>query len=182
VIVVGILGAPGAAGERALEIARRAAATGARVEMVGVAAPDPTGDTRLLELAAASIGHATVIRSRADAIEPADLDLALRYLPDVRAVVLVAPDATLANPAAAAAGWTGASVVIVGPLDQVALDALDASPVRPMVLEPPASDPDDAFPGVVAALAVRLDAGDTPTDAWRATVATLAIDSVSEPA
>src|SRR5262245_33534614 len=56
VIVVGFLGD---ADELAVETARRAAGTGARVEMVGAAAPGPAGDGRLLELAAASIGHAT---------------------------------------------------------------------------------------------------------------------------
>jgi hypothetical protein len=48
------------------------------------------------------------------------------------------------------------------------------------VLDPPACDPDGAFAGVVAALAVRLDAGEDPAEAWRATVATLAIGSVQE--
>ena len=62
-IVVGFLGAPGIAGERAVAIARLAAATGARVEMVGVAPPDLAGDATLLELAGAGVHHATVIRS-----------------------------------------------------------------------------------------------------------------------
>ena len=94
-IVVGFLGAAGRDGAVALEIARRAAATGARVEMVGVAAPDAAGDARLLELAAADVGHATVVRSGADRLDAADLDLALHYLPEIRAIVLVGPDASL---------------------------------------------------------------------------------------
>src|SRR6266516_288297 len=114
VIVVGFLGAAADPGKLALEVAQRAAATGARVEMVGVAAPDATGDARLVELAGAGIGHATVIRSSADGLEAADLDLALHYLPDVHAIVLVAPDASLVMPAAAASGWSGAGLVIVG--------------------------------------------------------------------
>src|SRR5690242_6899897 len=48
VIVVGFLGASGRGDALAFEVARRAAATGARVEMVGAAAPDATGDARLV--------------------------------------------------------------------------------------------------------------------------------------
>jgi hypothetical protein len=181
VIVVGFLGA---ADQLAVEIARRAAATGARVEMVGAAATGPDGDARLLELAAASIGHATVIRSGADALDAADLNLALRYLPDIRCVVLVRPPARLLATALADAEWAGAPLVLVGPLDADATAALDsladtAAPARvsPIVLEPPGdSDPDGTFAGFVAALATRLDAGDPPETAFRATVSALAAD------
>jgi hypothetical protein len=100
VIVVGFLGGADAL---ALEVARRAAATGARVEMVGAAAPGSLGDGRLLELAAAGVGHATVIRSGAEALDAKDLDLALRYLPDVRCVVLVRPSESLVATASGAA-------------------------------------------------------------------------------
>lgn len=187
-IVVGFLGAESGL---ASEVAARAAATGARVEMIGAAAPGPSGDARLLELAAAGIGHATVIRSGADALEPADLDLALRYLPDVRVVVLVAPPADLVAVASGAAAWSNASLVVIGPLDAAATSALDATSdaadgaasgaangagVSPVVLDPPASDPDGTFAGFVAALATRLDAGDPPEAAFRATVAALAVD------
>src|SRR6185436_2632342 len=112
-IVVGFLGAAGRAGDLSLEVARRAAATGARVEMVGVAAPDADGDARLLELAAAGVGHATVVRSGADSLDAADLDLALHYLPEIRAIVLVGPDASLIAPAAAESSWSGAGLVLV---------------------------------------------------------------------
>jgi len=187
VIVVGFLGPAGAAGTLALEIARRTA-TGARVEMVGVAAPDARGDERLLELAAAGIGHATVVRSSADGLEAADLDLALRYLPDVRAIVLVAPDPSLVAPAAAASGWSGAGLVIVGgapgsdlaagPDPSAAGTELGGAP-QAIVLEPPSSDRDGTFAGLVAALATRLDAGDDPSTAWQATAGALAVDRVS---
>jgi hypothetical protein len=183
VIVVGILGASGGA---VLEIARRAAATGARTEVVGAAAIGDSGDRLLLQLAAAGIGHATVTRSSSavagpaadsaghSAIEPADLDLALRYLPDVRAIVLVAPAAALLATAAAAAGFGGATLVVVGPLDRADVDALGTQ--LPFVLDPPASDPDGAFAGLVAALAARLDAGEEAAAAWRTTLADLTIE------
>jgi hypothetical protein len=171
VIVVGILGASGGA---VLEIARRAAATGARTEVVGAAPLGDAGDRLLLHLAAAGVGHATVTRSTGPGIEPADLDLALRYLPDVRAIVLVAPAAALLATAAAAAGFGDATLVVVGPVDPSDVDALGAP--LPFVLDPPADDPDAAFAGVVAALAARLDAGEEAVAAWRATLADLTIE------
>lgn len=173
-IVVGFLGAAGDPGKLALEIARRAAGMGARVEMVGVATPDAAGDARLIELASADIGHATVVRSAANGLEAADLDLALRYLPDVRAMVLVAPDASLIAPAAAASGWSGAGLVIVANEPR----AIDAAP-QAIVLDPPRVDRDGTFAGLVAALATRLDSGDDPTTAWQSTVSALAVDPVS---
>jgi hypothetical protein len=191
VIVVGLLTSePGSA----FEIAARAAATGARVEMVGAAAPGSAGDQRLLELAAASVGHATVIRSGADSLEPADLELALRYLPDIRAVVLVQPPARLLSAAIAGADFAGAPLVIIGPLDAESLAALEAqdgqprdgqprdsgtrpgAATAPIILDPPARDPDGTFAGFVAVLAVRLDAGDPPEAAFGATVSALAVD------
>jgi hypothetical protein len=178
VIVVGFLGAASEGGKLALEIARRAAASGARVEMVGAAAPDAGGDARLLELAEAGVGHATVVRSRADGLEAADLDLALRYLPDVRAIVLVAPDSGLIPPAAAASGWSGAGLVIVtSGAGGSAIDTNEAP--HAIVLEPPSVDRDGTFAGLVSALAARLDAGDDPKTAWQSAAATLAVDSVS---
>lgn len=177
-IVVGFLGAPGAAGERAVAIARHLGGSGARVEMVGVAPPDLAGDATLLELAGAGVRHATVVRSFAERLDEADLDLALHYLPEIRAIVLVQPGAMLIPPAAAAAGWSEAGLVVVGPLDAEATTALDEVGTA-IVLDPPASDPDGTFAGFVAALATRLDAGQAAADAWRETVSGLAADRVS---
>ena len=184
-IVVGILGTSGGT---VLEIARRAAATGARTEVVGAVSVGAPGDRLLLQLAAAGVGHATVTRTigvPADpalpagqpAIEPADLELALRYLPEVRAIVLVAPPGALLAIGAAAASFAGATLVIVGPVDPAALDSL-ATP-GPFVLDPPVHDPDAAFAGLVAALAVRLDAGEAPALAWATTLDALAVDVIS---
>jgi hypothetical protein len=177
VIVVGFLGAPGVAGQRAVAIARQVAGTGARVEMVGVAPPDLTGDATLLDLATAGVRHATVVRSFAEGLEEADLDLALHYLPDIRAIVLVEPGAALIPPAVAAAGWSEAGLVVVGPVDAATTAALDAISSA-IVLEPPATDPDETFAGFVAALSLRLDAGQPASEAWRETVDGLAADRV----
>ena len=159
-----------------MAIARRAAATGARTEIVGVAPVGADGDRQLASLAAAGVGHATVIRSAAAGIEAADLDLALRYLPDVRVVALVSPAAMLVEAALAASSWSGAPLLLVGPLDQGAAALAGAAEPAPIVLAPPARDPDDAFAGVVAALASRIDAGEDPAHAWASTLAALAID------
>lgn len=189
-IVVGVLVPGVAATDAVVEIARRAAGTGARTEIVGVAPSGDVGDRQLVSLAAAGVGHATVTRSAAPGIEAADLDLALRYLPDVRAIVLVRPAAPLLVTALATSAWSGAALVVVGPLDTDASAALDANapaapdvPGRasgragaPIVLDPPARDPDGAFAGLVATLAVRLDAGEDPAHAWGSTVTALAID------
>jgi hypothetical protein len=191
VIVVGVL-VPASSGsarsaDSVVEIARRAAATGARTEIVGLAPTGADGDRLLVELAAAGIGHATVTRSTAGGIEAADLDLALRYLPDVRAIVLSRPTASLLEPAIAAASWSGATLIVLATRDSGELAGVaagdDASPGDgtsprrdPIILEPPSDDPDGAFAGVVAALAVRLDAGEDPKAAWQSTVAALAID------
>jgi hypothetical protein len=186
VIVVGILlPSPPGSLDPVVEIARRAADTGARTEIVGVVPPGGAGDRLLLELVAVGVGHATVTRSAAGGIEAADLDLALRYLPEVRAIVLIRPAPGLLGTAVAASSWTGATLVIVGPPDSgelaksvVAADD-DVSPRSgPIVLEPPATDADGTFAGFVAALAVRLDAGEDPQAAWKSTAAALAVDPV----
>jgi hypothetical protein len=184
VIVVGILApsgsganvAGGAGSSRAVAIARRAAGTGARTEIVGVAPVGGAGDRLLASLASAGVGHATVIRSDASGIEAADLELALRYLPEVRVVVLVAPPAGLVETALAATSWSGAPLILVGPLDSEAAALALAAEPSPVVLAPPAHDPDDAFAGVVASLATRLDAGEDAAGAWHATLASLAIE------
>ena len=195
-IVVGFLG--GVDG-LAVEIARRAAVSsavmtspfrsgiaatiepGVRVEMVGAAGLGSDGDRQLVELAAAGVGHATVIRTGADTLDAGDLDLALRYLPDIRCVVLVRPPARLLATAVADTDWAGAALVLVGPLEPDALGAIDASAASPIVLDPPtstsAAEVDEAFASFVAALANRLESGDPPEKAFRATVATLAVDS-----
>jgi hypothetical protein len=178
VIVVGVLGAPGVAGEQAFAIARLVAATDASVEMVGVAPPDIAGDATLLELAAAGVRHATVVRSFADGLDVADLDLALHYLPDIRAIVLVQPSAVLIPPAAAAASWSEAGLVVIGPVDDATTAALDAVGTA-IVLDPPATDPDETFAGFVAALAGRLEAGRPGAEALRETLSGLAADRIS---
>jgi hypothetical protein len=172
-IVVGVLTPHADAAVGA--VARRAASGGgARVEIVGVAPAGVDGDRVLGAFAAAGVGHATVTRSEAPMIEPADLELALRYLPDVRVIVLGAPDPGLLGVAADGSSWSGAALIVLGPLGAEAVAIADAAGA--IVLEPPSSDPDEAFAGLVAAFALRLDAGEGAASAWRSTLASLAVD------
>lgn len=145
-------------------IAGRVAGLGQWVEAVGVLPADESGDKRLLELRALGVGHAAVLRTPADGLDAADLDLALRYLPDINAVVLVEPPTGLVATAVAAATWLGAGLVLV---TRDAVDLAGAAPRgdRTVVLGPPKSDPDGVFAALVAALAVRLAGGSTSTDA-----------------
>ena len=170
---MGIL-APGAAAAVGAIARRAAAGGGARVEVIGVAPAGADGDRQLLDLASAGVGHATVTRSGASTIEPADLELALRYLPDIRAIVLVAPDASLLRTAADGSSWSAATLVLIGPLAEDAVGVAEAAAAT--VLEPPAQDPEEAFAGLVAAFARRLDAGEKPAAAWRSTLNALSVD------
>lgn len=160
-------------------VAGRVAGLGERVEAVGILPADATGDRRLLELGAAGIGHAAVLRSPAEALDAADLDLALRYLPDIGAIVLVEPGAGLVATAAAAATWLGAGLVVVAS-EVTEIPADGPGPDRTVVLGPPRSDPDGGFAGFVAALAVRLAGGATPVDAWSGATSSLGVEKVGE--
>ncbi len=148
------------------------------MEIVGVAAPDVAGDAALLELTAAGVGHASVIRSFAEGLDAADIDLALHYLPDIRAIVLVEPVASIVAPAAAAATWSDAGLIVVGPLGPATARAIDAEGGPAIVLEAPPADPDGTFSGFVATLASELESGRPASEAWRQTVSTLAADRI----
>jgi hypothetical protein len=159
----------------AVPIARRAAALGAAVELVSTVPPGASGDSRLGELAAAGVRHAAALRSPAPALEPADLDLAIRYLPEVRLVVVASDAATLAAVAAEAAAWSNAAFIVLSG----EAERLELPDDRAIVLAGPATDSDEAFAGLVADLAVRLDAGEDPTSAWRAVAARQGLEEVS---
>ena len=97
-------------------------------------------------------------------IDAADLELALRYLPDYR-VIVVAPgldEAALAT-ATAAAGWSGARLVVIddGHAGHASLPA-DAT----LLVLPDGAD--TAFTSLVARYAVELDHGTDPGAAFAA--------------
>lgn len=99
-------------------------------------------------------------------LDAADIGLALRYIPEYRAIVTaepLAPDALEA--AAAAARWAGAALVVV-------IAAGDPPPTalgpEATVLEAQADDPDGTFARVVGEYAARLDRGEPPAEAFAA--------------
>ena len=157
-------------------VARAIAARGGRVEVVGTAPPAAAGDRLLLELARAGVGHAAVLRSPAPDLEPADLDLALRYLPEGRVTIVIGASA-VAPTAATAATWSGAALVVVTAAGDAPPDLAPGD--RQLIIAAPARDPDGAFAGLLADLALRLDAGDRLEAAWSTTVESLAVEPVS---
>jgi sugar/nucleoside kinase (ribokinase family) len=98
-------------------------------------------------------------------LDAADVELALRYLPEYRVVVVVDPldDAAL-RAAADAARWAGAAFVVV-----VATGAVSPAWLEPdaTVLEAPAEG-DGAFARFVGEYAARLHRGEPPADAFAA--------------
>jgi hypothetical protein len=96
-------------------------------------------------------------------IDAADLELALRYLPDYRVLVVAAPlDANGWATAGAAAGWAGAQLVAVV---RAAADPHDL-PADATVLERPEHDDDGTFGMMVGRYAALLDAGEDPKAAF----------------
>jgi hypothetical protein len=178
IVTCGALGDGSGRSISAAAVARRAAASGASVQIVGVLPEGPVADRLLLELAAEGIGHAAVLREPARELEAADLDLALRYLPEVRVVIVVEMPAPIVAAAAEETQWSGAALIV---LDRAAGEGEGPSPDLPdaaVVLEAPESDPDATFAGFVGAFAARLDSGATAADAWAATTRELAVDPV----
>lgn len=179
IVVVGLV--PGTPDSRvtAESVAARVARRGRPVEVVSVVPEGTAGDRALARLAQAGIGHAATLRSSAAALDAADLELALRYLPEIRVVVLANDEPGLRVVAARAAAWSGAALVTLA-ADGASTTDVEATAGAPeIVLQGPASDPDRAFAGLVAELAIRLDAGEEPAAAWGRVTAELGVGGVS---
>jgi len=110
-------------------------------------------------------------------LEAADIELALRYLPDYR--VLVVAD-SLAEPslwvAAAAAAWNGAALVVIVPAGSTQPAAGDDA----TVIEAPPDDPDDAFAGIIGSYAAAIDRGEEPSEAFASASSTLGWSAVAD--
>jgi pfkB family carbohydrate kinase len=96
-------------------------------------------------------------------LEAADIELALRYLPDYR-VLIVADPLPLASleVVLAARSWSEAVLIVL-------LRSGSEPPTLipdATVLEAPDSDPDDVFATVVGAYAAALDRGEEPAEAF----------------
>ncbi len=176
IVVCGNLEPVGRREGAAFAIAARAATAGALVQVIGIIPDGRDGDRRLIALATAGIGHAAVLRTASRALEAADVDLALRYLPELRVVIAAGTDASLLPTLVDGAAYAGASLIVIDRAGDA--DADRNLPPLAIVLEAPSSDPDGTFAGFVGAFAARLDGGAVPSDAWDATVRDLAVDPV----
>ena len=96
-------------------------------------------------------------------VDAGDVELALRYVPDYRVLVLAADlDAEVLRAVVDATAWSGAHLIAL-----VADDGMAAMlPSDATVLARPGTDPDDEFAAMVAAYAVALDEGSAPGDAF----------------
>ena len=91
-------------------------------------------------------------------LEPADVELALRYLTDYRVIVVAEPGRPdLVEVAAIAAGYGDSALVVI-------VAQGDDGPPGATVLEQPSAGPDGAFATLVGTLAADLDAGALPED------------------
>ena len=116
------------------------------------AAPGDDGDSRGAEPSGLSV-------------DAADLELALRYVPDYRVLVVAADlDPSTLDAVVAAAGWSGAHLVVLLTEGAAGTGIPDAATA---LLRPP-TDPDGAFAAMVAGYAVALDRGDEPRSAFAA--------------
>lgn len=103
-------------------------------------------------------------------LEPADVDLGLRYLTDFAVVVLAEPaqPETIAI-VADAAGWAEARMILVLASGASVPEGLPADAV---IFEAPGADPDGAFAALVGHYAAALDDGAEPGEAFRTSVTT----------
>lgn len=161
-------------------IAAAAARGGVEVQLIAVVPEGPAGDACLIALAQADVGHVAVLRASERPLEAADVDLALRYLPDTKVVVTVGLAGDVLAAASERSTWSGAFLIVLeapdAPMDvgEAAAEADSAA----VVLRAPASDPDGTFAGFIGAFAARIGRGEVPADAWAATTRALAVDAV----
>jgi hypothetical protein len=96
-------------------------------------------------------------------LDSGDLQLALRYLPDYRVVVVADPldEASLAT-VVAASRWAEAQLIVLVPAGAAAAGLPDDA----TILETPSDDLDGAFATMVGAYAAALDRGASPADAF----------------
>lgn len=125
---------------------------------------DETPDASIASLADPAAEPPQVIPvdpSERPSLDAADVELALRYLPDYTTLVVAEPqpDAVVAI-VAEAASFTGAAFVLV--VDGAGGGS--APPASAVAFENPPTDPDGAFATMLGELAAAIDRG-TPVDA-----------------
>ena len=162
---------------RASEIASAAASAGSAVELVGRAGDDDAGDALLLALAGEGVGHVALLRDPArptrligaggeePELEPADVELGLRYLPGFEVLVVCDDAPASILPACLdGASFAGARVVLAVPPER---DATADLPSDATLLVAPADD-DGSFAHLVGRYAAGLDRGEEPAAAFTA--------------
>lgn len=170
--------------------ARRA---GAEVELIGKVGNDPAGDALVLGLARTGVRHVATLRDparstpqRPDAaesldpvddaqqlegapeLEGADVDLALRYLSDIRVIVAIHPPAAVRDVVVEAAGWSSAHLVLVV---EPGTDLPSPAPAEALVVEATRADAASAIGEALGRYAAAIDRGDAPASAYAAFVA-----------
>jgi hypothetical protein len=164
-----------------VDIALAAAAAGAQVELVGKVGDDSAGDAVAVELERARVGHAALLREPAArtpvdgagtalVLGVADVELALRYLPDFRVIVVAEPlSDPVAEVVAEAARYGGAHRVLIGGgttgddgVTQLTAPAPDDG------ADDTAAGSNPGFAAFIGRYATFLDAGQSPADAFAA--------------
>jgi hypothetical protein len=117
-------------------------------------------------------GHGSAVTASAPrpALDSADVSLALRYLTDFGVIVVVHPSApAIVSEAVAAAGWSGAHVVVVATPGDPRPDEL---PADALVVEAPAEADDAGGVGdLLGRYAAAVDGGSGPAEAYRVVIA-----------
>ena len=110
-------------------------------------------------------------RRRWPALEAEDVELALRYLPDIRTIVVAEPvsDAVL-KIVRQAARYLAARLVVVTAF-------ADAAPDADLVLAPPDDDRDSAFAGLLGEVAAALERGEGVENALESAKAALGVSA-----
>jgi len=136
-------------------VAGALAAAGEAVELVSKVGADDAGEALIAQLAASRIGHVALIRDAARAttrdggaaldMDAADLQLALRYLTQFDAVLLVDPeDDVVVATVLDACNYAGARLVVTRPVGsaraEVPVGEYRQGP-PPLEVERPAGDP-----------------------------------------
>ncbi len=158
-------------------VAVATAGTGAAVQLVGSVGDDREGDEVIIRLGRAGVGHAALLRDPAGRtpvtglerepvprLDAQDVELGLRYLSEVRVLVLAEPlDGEAQAVALEGARYHGAEVVALVTSGSVPdPDLADAG----TVLEAPPEDL-EAFVQVVARYAAGMEAGKSAAEAFR---------------
>lgn len=158
-------------------VAVAASAAGGAVQLAGSIGDDREGNEAVIRLGRAGVGHAALLRDPtgrtpvtgqerepAPRLDAEDVELGLRYLAEIRVLILAEPLEKEAQAAALeAARYHGAHVIALVPPGSVADPALaDAG----TVLETP-SEGAASFVAVVARYAAGLEAGRSAAEAFQ---------------